>query len=1381
MKKIHSILLFFCVTLMPAAAQTARLISPENGLLSSQANRVCQDLDGIVWLCTEGGLIRFDGAGFESFRHDRGNPYSIPGDSVHDLCEDRTGTRWVATASGLSIFDADYNTFQPFDLQDGRMPSSNQHISRILEVPDRISGSRLFVCSAGYGIYVIDTSTKQLVSEARERIFRSLTTEFIRTAFLDSQRRLWIAPERGSGIVALDVDTLDPIPEMAWSRDLLPVAGQVRPTEFAEDPVTGNIFIGTAAHGVLVYEPATRTIRRTRSQANAPSAISVLCNNPLDIGTGERTFLVGNEDGGLLVMHAVTETVAPAILPGVREELGEKRCISINVDSQGNLWVSLYQTGVLLVPRSMFGFEYMCFSSKGRPWENSACIMSICEDPKNDRLWVASDGAGLFCQEGRKPSRNYNRDNSGLTNNAVMAVTQDRRGTVWIGTFLDGLFYMEADGVIRKFRDNQRIGSDRIRAMAYDADRDRLFVGTHGAGLIIVDPVRQEVTGQVASDDDMWISSLFLDPHGLLWIGTYNGPESYDPDSGRKTLIRLLPDGSPVRVFAVRGDQDGTMWFGTADGLFSLSPDGRRTRQFTEQDGLPDNVVRDILCAASGDLWVSTTNGLACYSPEKDTFICFHASDGLQGNEFRPGAAYRSESGRLYFGGPGGITVFNPALMDQGPHKVPQVSLSRLTVLGSEVRYDPAKGAENLTDKHISEASRIDIPARAGLFSVEFSTPEYTNPQRIVYSYRLTGFDPAWKTASAGYRIATYTNVPPGKYRLEVRSFFEGYPDDYSERTVDIRVHAPWYLQTWAYFLYLLLLGIAGAILYLAFHRRQQRKRAAKDAELKELRLGLFTNLTHEIRTPLSLVMDPLRTMRIDETDPERKDTYNLMYRNCLRINRLVNQLMDIRKIDAGQMQMSFRETDLVYFIKDIMQSFLDLARSKRINFTIQSDRPEEFLWIDQGNFDKIVFNILSNAFKHTPDGGRVSIGVSQPRPNDGQLSPDIRQYAEVTIFNSGSRIEEAYISRIFDRFVQVDPYDAHIGSGVGLNLTKMLVELHHGQISVQNEGDGVVFRILVPAGKAHLTLAELAETTHHQDLYVKGKDIQLDSHEDETFARPEEEKDEKAGHAGKTVVVVEDDGEMRDYLRSVLRPVYQVIACADGQEAWPVITTSLPDAVVTDLVMPGMTGTELCARIRQNASTNHIPVLVITGEDGDEEEQAATDSGADRFLSKPISAPLLLGALSQAISARETMKAKLNPAMDFDYAGIEMGSADESLLRRVVEAIRANLENPDFDVAALCAEVGISRVHLNRKLKETGNVPPSQLIKSFRMKQAAYLLVNNKVNVSEVAYRVGYSSHSYFSSSFREYFGMSPKEFVAKYLDHPDDENLKKIFEQAL
>ena len=1377
MKKYCSILLLFLAGWLPTAAQTARLYSPENGLETSQMNRVTQDRDGIIWLCTEVGLIRFDGMGFEPFRHDRGNPYSIPGDSVHDLCEDQTGTRWVGTASGLSVFEVEYNTFHPFDLHDGRLPSSNQYISRLLEVPGRTGGSRLFVCTGGYGIYVIDTETRTLLDDQRENLLRNLRSEYIRTVFLDASRRLWIAQEGDTGIVILNADTLEPVTDVTWSQDLSPIAGRLRVTGLDADPVSGNILIGTAGDGLLLFDAATGVIHRIRKQEGIPSAVSALIYNPLD--NGERTFLVGDENGGLQVLHSPSETLRPARLPGVRFDLDEKRCTEFAGDSQGNLWINLYQNGLMLVPRSMFGFGWLGFSSKGKPGENSACVMSVYEDPDSGRLWVATDGAGLFTQSTIPgSSRSYNTANSGLTNNAVTAVTRDKRGTVWIGTYQDGLFFLGADGTIRHFRDPGHLDSERVWALAYDEARDRLYVGTHGAGTIVVDPVRQTVTSQLVNEDDRWVSTLYIDNNGRLWIGTYNGPECYDPTSGQRSFIQLHADGSPVRVYAVSGDRDGTMWFGSAEGLFSVSADRLDIHQYTEEDGMPDNNVRDILCTSRGTVWFSTSSGLSCFFPSSETFANFYASDGLQGNEFRSGAAFQSGSGRLYFGGPGGVTYFDPVMMNQGEHKVPQVHLSRLTVLDSEVRYDPTPGANNLTDKHISEATRIDIPAGADLFSVAFSVPEYTNPQRVVCSYCLHGFDPAWKTASANYRVAQYTNVPPGRYRLEVRAFFEGAPEHFTQREIDIRVEAPWYRRTGAYILYLCLLGALGVGLSWIIRRRQQQKQERKDAEMKELRLGLFTNLTHEIRTPLTLVMDPLRTLREQEDDPNRKDTYNLMYRNCLRINRLVNQLMDLRKIDAGQMPMHFRETDLVYFIKDIMQSFLTLARSKRVDFTIRTERPEEPLWIDQGNFDKIVYNILSNAFKHTPDEGRVRIDVSAPAPNHGALAPNIREYVEVSIFNSGSRIEDTYISRIFDRFVQIDPYDANIGSGVGLNLTKMLVELHHGKISAENESDGVVFRVLVPVGKDHLTLEELSATTHHKDLYVKGRDIQLDSHEDETFAREEEIGEEKEPRHRKAVIVVEDDAEMREYLRSALRPDYQVTVCADGQEAWPIIATTLPDAVVTDLVMPGMTGSELCGRIRQNPSTNHIPVLILTGQNGEQEEQTATDSGADRFLSKPVSVQLLMGALAQAISARETVKAKFSPAMDFDYSGIEMGSADEKLLRRIVDAIRNNLENPEFDVAALCQEVGISRVHLNRKLKETGNVPPSLLIKSFRMKQAAYLLVNNKVNVSEVAYRVGYSSHSYFSSSFREFFGMTPKEFVTKFIDNPDDEDLKKMFE---
>lgn len=1367
------LLLHLCII---AFGQRARLFTPDNGLQNSQINNIYQDSKGFMWICTEGGLLRFDGVGFETFNHDRENPNTLISESVRVIYEDSKGTKWVGTASGLSVFDSEYNSFSHFDLKDERVPSSNQYISCIIEVPDRVSGCRLFIGTGGYGIYVIDPSTKQLDDPKRAKIYDSLKSEFIKFLFLDSSRHLWIITDEQTGPEILNVDTLEPANDVSFSAELSEEISTIKVTSISEDPVGKNLLIGTSTHGILIYDAERKEVRRARS----PEARSVIITsglyNPFASLEEGRSFLLGNENNGILLFDIASESLSQANLPDVQQTLLNKKADIMVEDNQGNLWVGIYQTGIIVIPKSMFGFNYMGFSRKGSSEQNSACIMSICED-NNGRLWVATDGAGVFCQEEKKPAVNYNRDNSALTNNAIMTVCGDKHGNVWIGTYLDGLFCWNSATGIRKFKENAGIGTEKIRTLAYDESRDLLYVGTYGAGLVTIDAAKETIIGSDTKADNLWVSSLHIDGSGILWVGTYNGPNRLDPDTHQLRPYSLLPKDNPIRIYSICSSPDGTMWFGTEEGLYSTIPGSKEIKQYTQQDGLANNIVRDILVAASGDVWVSTANGLSRLSPKTGNIVNYHASDGLQGNEFRSGAAFKSESGKLYFGGTSGVSVFSPTMVEGSGHSAPQVYLSRLTMLDKEIVYDPSLNGNNLLDKHISEATKIEVPNNVDLFTIEFSVPEYTNPQRIIYAYRLKGFDSDWKTVPARLRMATYTNVPPGRYQLEVKAYFEGAESEYSGKEVSVHVEAPWYRKGWAYLIYLIAAGLLSVAVIRYYKHKKEEQEEKKNAELKELRLGLFTNLTHEIRTPLNLVMGPLGSMREAEQDPSRKDTFNLMYRNCLRINRLVNQFMDLRKVDAGQMPMHFRETDIVFFIKDIMQSFFNLAKANRVNFTFTSSNDEEKLWIDQGNFDKIIYNILSNAFKHTPEEGKIRVNVSEPMTNRGELQAGIRQYVEIDIFNSGSRIEEEYISKIFERFVQINPYDANTGSGVGLNLTKMLVELHHGEIMADNEEDGVVFRVLLPVGKTHLTEEELSVTTRNQDLYVKGPEAASDNHEDEIFVQ-ESTDDGKAISSRKSIVIVEDDIETREYLKSLLGSKYNITACPDGETAWPAITTSLPDAVVTDLVMPGMSGIELCGKIRKNQATNHIPVIILTGQDDEQEKRSASDSGADKFLSKPISVELLLSNIAQVISARETVKGKFSSGMEYDYSGIKMDSADDKLIRKIVESIKSHLEDPDFDVAALCEDVGISRVHLNRKLKENGNVPPSVLIKSFRMKQAAYLLINKKVNVSEVAYRVGFSSHSYFSSSFKEFFGMTPREFVTKYIDHPEEANLEKLFE---
>ena len=1359
---------------LPAAGQNARLYLPELGLPNSQVNRIYQDRTDYIWICTEGGLVRFDGLRFETYQHDRESANCLSSSSVIDMVEDGRGTKWIGTAAGLDILDSEYSSFTHFDLHRNPDTPVNPYIGRLLEVP---AAGTLIVGTGGAGVFVIDSETRQELPEKRETVNRTLHTDYIHTLFLDASGRLWILPGDSKPVV-LDAVTLEPATELAWSPELQKAGDLLRVNDMAEDPVTGDILLGST-EGLLLLKAGSGLIRKASGRRAATTVGASIIFDSQTASGEERLFLVGNEDGGLLHFDTETEEVRTALVSSIRQETGNWKATSSLRDAQGNLWLGLYQTGVLVAPKSRFGFSYMGFSTRGMPGENNTVVTDVYEDGQN--LWVATDGGGLFgrpAAAGRKrqAERVFTRDNSALNNNAILTVTGDRYGTIWLGTYLGGLYYIEGGTALKSYPYADQVGTDRIRTLVYDPARDLLYVGTSGAGLTVIDAKTRKPIARQVDEDYRWISALHLDQTGRLWVGSYNGPFCYDP-----SLDRIIPfsgtAGSdlPPRIYDICSSADGSIWFGTEEGLFQWNETSRELRRYTTQDGLSNNVVRAILSADGGDMWVSTSSGLSRLTPRTGKVTVFQSYDGLQGNEFRTGCAFKAPSGRLYFGGNGGLTSFSPLLVDSGGDRMPQVALARLTMLDQPVAYDPAKGSNNLIDKHISEATRIRIPRGVDMFSLEFSVPEYTNPQRLRFDYRLSGFESDWKTAPSLLRMATYTNVRPGRYRFEVKAYFDGSPEVYSERSVDLRVEAPWFLTGWAWAVYAAIL--VGIILLLLHFIRQRRRQAQekKDAELKELRLGLFTNLTHEIRTPLNLVMAPLGAIREAEEDPVRKDTYNLMYRNCLRINRIVNQLMDLRKIDAGQMQLFFRETDIVYFIRDIMQSFGKLAESKRIDFSLTSAHPEETLWIDQGNFDKIVYNILSNAFKHTLDGGRIRVDVSAPTPNRGELQADVKEYVQVRIFNSGSRIEEAWISHVFDRFVQVNPHDANSGSGVGLNLTKMLVELHHGQISAENEDDGVVFRVLMPAGKDHLTEQELSYTSHHKDLYIKSPSAQ--EHEDQTFTQEEAPAD-KAARARKSVVVVDDDDDTREYLRNLLRNRYNVTACADAKSAWDAVAETLPDAVVTDLVMPGESGSDLCARIRANDATRHIPVLILTGQNGVEEQQAASDSGADKFLSKPISVELLLSSIAQVISSREAVKEKFGVALNYDYTGIKMGSADDKLLHRIVESIQNHLDDPDYGVASLCEDVGISRVHLNRKLKAFGKDSPGVLIKTFRMKQAAYLLANNKVNVSEVAYRVGFSSHSYFSNAFREYFGMSPREFVTRIQENPDDASLKQMFE---
>ena len=1182
---IFNIIISILIPLSPSLhAQTARLYDSGNGLPSTQINEVFQGGNGMLWIATNNGLYRFDGINFLEFRHDKDRTDSIGSDLVLKVLEDSRGVTWVGTSTGLQTFDPDTNTFSDITLDD----SGRTHfIYGLEEVPAGNGKGGILVSASDFGLYLLDPETHVPDEELRLRFTAPEHSDHLKTVFVDSSSRIWTSSEMG-GLLVYDTNGNAILEEM-WEGTAPELRSQVIASAFAEHEGTGDIIIGTSNFGILVFEAETGRIRVPADRAARECKVMSLLVCSRFSPPDRNTILVGTENQGIRQFSPDTRTLSPINLPNVPYNTGNWKVHDLTEDNQGNLWVSAYQTGLMIVPQSMFGFRHYSFGQGEGPGGEGTSLTSAFRDPERGRTWVGSDGKGIFCIMGDGRTVNYNSGNSALPDDSVMGLAVDKRGTLWIATFMDGLItYTDSRG-FRRFRDAAKIGTERTYCLNYDEGEDILYVGTHGNGIIVVDPSTETVTGAISEGINHWVNSMTFDSSGTMWIGTFDGHWCYNPESGQLFRADLNETGlMNARTYSIAESNDGTIWMGTGEGLIRLDRDSGEASLLTVDDGLSSNAISGILEGNDGSLWVSTSYGLTRINPKTGQMSRYYEYDGLQGNEFGIGAIFKSRRGQLFFGGTKGMTAFYPRVVSQKHHDVPPVIFTRLTVANEEVEY-VAGSENNILDKHIMEAENIVLPYSSNSFSLDYSVPEFTNPKRIRYAYMLSRFDGDWKTAPAQNRTATYTNLPHGRYTLTVRAHFDGDEDNSSVRTIGVRVLPPWWLSFWAFLLYAVLL--AGMAAFLAslhrkslLHRQQQ-----EDSELKEARIQMFTNISHEIRTPLSLVLSPLRKLMETDDDPGRKESYGMMYRNASIILDRMNEFEESRRLELAA----------------------------------------------EGN-------------------GAV-------------------------------RAEEAYT--------------------------------------------------------------------------------------------PPEEPDAKVLKSRKSILLVDENAEMRRYLQMELRKHFNVETCSDADEAWAKVVGTQPDAVVTDIITGGsMDGTGLCEKIRRNPTTSLIPVLILTSQWDDDTIRRCTESGADRYLVKPVPVDLLRSTVQQVISTREAIRNKYTNDVAYDYAEITMSSADDSFLPRTVDIIKANIGDPSFGVEELSREIGMSRVHLNRKLKETISLSPGTLIKSLRLKQAAYLLVNNKVNISEVAYKVGFSTHSYFSSTFKDYFGLPPKEFVAKYSDPAKKEELDRL-----
>ena len=1314
---------------LSANAQMGKLFDADKQMSSSYTTQIYLDKDGFIWVATRNGLNRYDGYQFRIYKKEMRQDLGMASNYVNCMTQDHNGRFFIGMYGALQIFDGQrFRTVTTYDIKERNVPC---YITCLLE---RQNGDML-IGTSGHGLLKMKGHRE---AHQMKDAFASLTS--VQRMMEDRRQHIWLATET-QGLWRWDGKTIKKyFQDNELRNNILDVC----------EGDNGRVYVATANRGLFRLDGDTPI----HIEGTGNRHISVLYFN-------RRGHLMLGYDGmGLGIYDPQNGRLVDNPYYSREVDLSTSKVYSICEDQNSNVWLGLLQKGIFMQPGHTMGFGYMGPKLGAQNVLGTACVTSVTGDSQGWR-WTGTDRDGMYLQDDHFQVVKHFKEGFPAT---ILGCCEDLKGNIWIGSFKEGCGWIDRKTLTyHPYKLPQ--GSDISIFDVISDSKGYIWLASMGYGVLRLNPetgeVKAYVQKQKAPDDrkinsivNDYISQLALSPDGKrLYVATTMGVCCLDleKDSWLSTFgENCLNYGTAVRIAR---EFDGILYIGTNDGLLCYDLEQRKLKRLAIESGLADNGIASIEQDKTGRLWIGTDHGLCCLNPKNGKTNNYFVDNGLQSNEFSDGASWASPTGYLVFAGLGGVTWFTPADVRERAWKA-DVKLTGFSVNGEPVSRGTMSGVWQVTDTTVIASNRFVLSSSDNTFAVQLSTLTYDNPEHIVYCYRINNED--WVRMPPGINEITFSHMQPGSYNFCVVAEQNGTPTP--ERCFEVIIHAPWYRTPLAYLIYIMIL----VVLFLQYRQRRHRKEQDNlrlqehihAEEMADAKLRFFMNISHEIRTPMTLIVAPLQSLIKQDNDPHRRGVYETIRRNAERILGLINQMMDLRKIDKGQMQMHMRETNLVTFISDIYTLFAQQAKNKTIQFHFDCDEERIMAWIDRGNFDKIIINILSNAFKFTPTGGEIRICLKQ---NEKE--------ATISIFDNGEKIPEDKLERIFERFYQSpsSANDRNVGTGIGLDLTRSLVELHHGSIEAHNnsDGPGCEFIVTIPLGNEHLSAEEILTDEIEEEEPT------------ESIITEEQEEEESAVNndlpkVGKRqkVVVVEDDSEIRNYLTEALSEDYDITGCENGKEGFTAVLKLMPDLVISDIMMPEMDGTTLCSKIKTNGTTNHIPVILLTAKSREEDQLEGLETGADAYIMKPFNMDILRRTIANLIHSHHTLQLKFgrNDQLEELVDDIKMKSPDEKLLERVMTAINHNLNNADLSVDKIADEVGISRVHLHRKMKELTGQTPHDFIRNIRMKKAATLLASADMNVSEVMYACGFSNAASFSTVFKKMYGMSPREYMNEH-----------------
>lgn len=1315
-----------------AAAQHVAFshLTTDNGLSQFSVNALWRDERGFVWIGTREGLNRYNSNGIKTFKQRKGDPTSLFCNTVLRITGDGDGSLFLLCSEGVARFDIRRDRFHT--LLRGAVSAICYDEGLLVA-----RGTSILRCDAESGEL---TDLYTLPEEVRGQI-----TCLVR----DSGGTLWIGTDR-SGLYGLHADGTLEHP-----------FGSSNITSIYEDSARG-LWVGTWEEGYYHRPGGGDMWLNRRSAPGGLLSDFVRCfveDDSGDVWIG--TFL------GLNRLDRRSGRMAAYVADGSAEGLTHSSIWCLMKDHQGTIWAGTYFGGV-----NYFNPEleiYTRYKASDRPGEglSSPVVGKMIEDGEHN-LWICTEGSGVNVLDRRTGRFRWYRHKPGgnsISHDNVKAIRYDpRRRAMWIGTHLGGLNRLDlATGRFTHYRhaagDTATLPSDIVRDVVLYGDS--LVIATQ-EGVCLFDPAtgraRQLFRDTAEGRRIRAVASLLFDDRGTLWIAaTGEGLYAYRFDTGTLVSYRHDPDDprslSGNNVNSIVQDRAGNLWIATSGtGLDRYRYETDDFENFdAAHNGLSSDCIYDIRDSGTGKLLVITNEGFSRFDYATHRFDNHTLSNGFPLTAINENAICLTHDGRLFLGGTQGMVAFDPEALDFQT-KPYRIIPSRLIVDGEPVAAGDQTG---ILQNALCHTDRIRLKARYSVFTVEFATTNFLPANREELVYRLEGFSDSW-TPTRGQAEITYTNLNPGRYTLVVRSARETGPDT-PEARLGIEVLPPFYRSAWAWLLYLV---TAGGILWALVRAYRSRIRLQeslryeqqhiRDVEaLNQSKLRFFTNISHEFRTPLTLILGQVEMlMQVQSFTPTVYNKVLRIYKNALQLKELIGELLDFRKQEQGHMKIRVSEQDLVAFLCENYLLFREYADFRHVRLAFERGEESLAVWFDRAQMQKVVNNLLSNALKHTPAEGSITLWV---RSEAGR--------ALFGVTDTGRGIAAADLDRIFDRFYQVADSGQPQGTGIGLALSKGIVELHRGTLTAASRpGEGSTFTVSLPLGRAAFAEEQIA--AEHPDTETQGEES---APPESAFACERQEMDEGVWRRirGARMLIVEDNEPLREMLVRLCEPYYEVSTAADGEEAWEKILSEEPQIVLSDVVMPRLTGTELCRRIKEEIATCHIPVVLLTALTAPEHTMEGLRTGADDYIAKPFNTALLLSRCNNLVNSRIVLREKFSRQPGRSARMLATNPKDQQLIERATAIIERHLDDPEFSVGVFSREMGMARTNLFSKLKAITGSTPNEFISTIRLKAAAAMLAENpELNVSDIADRTGFSSAHYFSKCFKAQFKLSPLSY---------------------